>query len=299
MLRQVTLNVKHSNNALRVRREDLRESSPDTDPNDDDVQHRAELEAKLRESLAGAFSFDVFDEQTASSTVPSTTKPVTSTKAAEKKTDTVENNDTREEGADTEEPEEFEFRLFRSAPATKVVLPDADEDEIQGDGAMARRRPMSYYISPSLSVEQREAIAFAALSGEQVLERAKQRLWGMEMPWRVTHLGIAPKSLRTGTGAETLSGSTKKIGDGEDEKTRRKRPGKKRRIAARTREREAKRKAEAADKSKMTKEEHLREKKKRLNRLRKLKRRAKAKDGKGGDAADAADDADSSDGSGN
>lgn len=283
----------------RVRREDLRDSSPDLESSDDDLQNRAELEAKLRASLAGKFSFDFLETQPAPSATPAPAKASKPTKLRSAKSesddDTQESIDGSENHAKPEEEqkEEFEFRLFNSAPTTKVALPEADDGAPKGDGAMVRRRPLSYYISAPLTTEQKAQFDFAAVSGEQVLERAKQRSWGMEMPWRVTHIGLAPKNLRSGTSTQILAAPGNTLEAEEEEKAKRKRPGKKRRIAARTREREAKKKAEAADKSKVTKEEHLREKKKRLNRQRKLKRRAKAKDAKGGDG----EDGDSSDGS--
>lgn len=180
--------------------------------------------------------------------------------------------------------EEFAFRLFSStAPAAKVVIPDDDEGRPTGDGAMDKRRPISYYITPEPTPRQREEFASAAVSGEDVLERAKQRCWGMEMPWRVTHV-TAQEKLKGVQGAAAPN----RTGDDEHESARkRKRPGKKKRITLRSREREAKKKAEEADKSKMSKEEHLKDKKKRLNRAKQLRRRAKAKDAKaaGGTAA--------------
>lgn len=281
-----------------MRREDLRDSSPEFDSADDD-ERRTALEAKLRESFAKSFAIDALE-------APPVARPNGPKPAPLPKEDSDdEDSDTDEKKTKTQpvrpkepEEEEFEFRLFKSAaPPAKIVLVDESHDAPAPEGEMIRIRPLSYYIAEPLTAEEKEKIAFAAVSGEEVLRRSKQRWWGMEMPWKVTHIGTAIKSLRSGTSAETLSGQVERLAGpkGEEVKEKRKRPGKKRRIAARTKEREAKKKAEAADKSKMSKEEHLKEKKKRLNRLRKLKRRAKAQEGKDGDAA--ADDDGSDDGS--
>jgi hypothetical protein len=292
MARAVDLTFAH-----RVRREDLRDSSPESDSADED-ERRAVLEAKLRERFAKTFATDNLDAPPAAR-LAATPKPAPAPKQDSNEEDTeADEKETTKPAAKPQEPveEEFEFRLFKSAaPPAKIVLVEQNDDAPPPEGEMVRVRPLSYYIAEPLTAEEKEKIEFAALSGEEVLRRSTQRWWGMEMPWKVTHVSSAGKILRSETSRETMADQVERLtsADGEDGKIKRRRMGKKRRIAMRTKDREAKKKAEAEDKSKMTKEEHLKEKKKRLNRLRKLKRRAKAKEGKGGED----DGSDSGDGS--
>ncbi|WYZ38883.1 hypothetical protein EsH8_III_000797 [Colletotrichum jinshuiense] len=252
--------------AKRVRREDLEASSEDEAAGHGDQQD-AELLAKLHARMAGML--DLSSTQTA----PAATKGSAPT-----------TEDPSPEAKDADDgPEEFEFRLFTTTdPATKIALVDEDELAMQGDGDMLRKRPMSYYIAEAPTSEEKAEFAFAAVSGEDVLGRAQQRWWGMEMPWRVTRVTAgAPKK-----GAKP----TQEDGEEAGAAARRRRPGKKKRVALRMKERERKKKSEEQEKAKMGKEEALKEKKKRLNRLKKLRKRAKAKEGKKGeDGADGGD----------
>ncbi|KAF4876004.1 hypothetical protein CGCSCA1_v004657 [Colletotrichum siamense] len=261
--------------AKRVRRQDLQSDSEDEAPVRDDEQD-AELLAKLHARMAGMIDLGSLEQPA----------PTPKKNAADK---TTEDEDAAMGDAAVDEPaepEEFEFRLFSTAPATKIALVDEDERAMEGDGDMVRKRPLSYYVAEEASAAAREEFAAAAVSGEDVLERAKQRWWGMEMPWRVT----------------TIPGKTKKAerGGEDEEAARRRRPGKKKRIALRMKEREKKKKAEEAAQAKMGKEEALKEKKKRLNRAKKLRKRAKAKEAKaagggGGEADESEDSSDSGD----
>ncbi|EGS17221.1 uncharacterized protein CTHT_0065390 [Thermochaetoides thermophila DSM 1495] len=179
----------------------------------------------------------------------------------------------------------FSFRLFSSAPPQKVVLP-ADDDPAAGyTGPPIKPRPLSYYIRGELTPEQKAQIQHAAVSGRDVLTAARQRAWGLELPWRVTTIRVAVggtpgKAGTTSTSrgaAQTIAAVEEGEGDGQEKKKKKKcRPGKKTRIALR--KRDQKRRVEEA--KKLSKEEYLREKKKRLNREKKLKRRAKEKEKK-------------------
>ncbi|KAK1594886.1 uncharacterized protein LY79DRAFT_589028 [Colletotrichum navitas] len=243
----------------RVRREDLDDSS-EGEASGHDEQQDAELLAKLHARMAGMLDLSGIDQ------APAVTAADEDAVMAE-----GPGRDTQHDDA----PEEFEFRLFTTTdPATKIALVDEDERALLGDGAMLRGRPLSYYIAGEATPEARAEMAFAAVSGDEVLARARQRWWGMEMPWRVTRVpGAAGKASKTATAA----------GEEETAAARRRRPGKKKRVALRLRERERKKKDEEQERAKMSKEEALKEKKKRLNRLKKLRKRAKAKEGKKGD----------------
>lgn len=143
---------------------------------------------------------------------------------------------------------------------------------------MTRVRPLSYYLVTDLSPEKKQQYEMAAVSGEDVIERSKIRAWGLELPWRVQTIKVTRKAAgqRGGEAEEAVAHVE------DDQSVKRKRPGKKRRTAMRIKAR-AKAQAEEATKQKMAeKEEHTKDKKKRLNRLKKLRRRAKKKTEKGG-----------------
>lgn len=188
--------------------------------------------------------------------------------------------------------EEFEFRLFSapagstSAPAKVVLSASDDEDGPRGDGGFVQPvRPESYYLAGEATPEQQERYSWAAVTAEDLAAGAIKRAWGLERPWRVVRISLSskkPSSRTVGLVAGTATAS-----EDADDGPKRKRPGKKRRIAVRIKaraekeKREAeKAKREAEEKHRISKEEHLLEKKKRLNREKKLKRRAKEKEKK-------------------
>lgn len=203
--------------------------------------------------------------------------------------------------------EEFEFRLFstssKTAAPVKVVLAESDDEDADlGDGAfIVPERPTSYYLAKDPTTEQLETYRQMALAGNDILLGARKRAWGLERPWRVVRIGPSGKILAAAAIAAAATGKASEVKTTAtlpassamaDEKEKRKRPGKKRRIATRIKAKAEKEKREAAESQKLTKEEHLKEKKKRLNREKKLKRRAKEREqklaGKGQDGSQAA-----------
>ncbi|KAH7318634.1 hypothetical protein B0I35DRAFT_432564, partial [Stachybotrys elegans] len=187
------------------------------------------------------------------------------------------------EMADESEEEAYEFRLFDAAPVTKVVL---ESDELpKGEGGLVRPgRPLSYYMVTGTSAEQKEKYQIAAVTGDDVLARSQGRFWSCEFPWRVTTICVNKKA-----GGAVAQPS-------EDEASvKRKRPGKKRRIAIHTRERKKAAKVAAKAAQLAAKEDHIKDKKKRMNRAKKLRKRAKARElkaanGETGDGEDASGD---------
>ncbi|PHH58909.1 hypothetical protein CDD81_4164 [Ophiocordyceps australis] len=152
---------------------------------------------------------------------------------------------------------EFDFCLFRSA-APKVRL----EADAAGSGGLVRQR------RPVLAVSERERreYAAAAVSGDEVLQRSQWRCWGLEMPWRVVRIDeCKTRLLRAVSGVD---------------EAKRKRPGKKKRLVLRRRERARGQSRRAEEQSLLDKEQLVREKKKRLNQYKKLRRRAKEKEKK-------------------
>ncbi|KAH8908755.1 hypothetical protein BR93DRAFT_502596 [Coniochaeta sp. PMI_546] len=264
------------------RRDELYGSEPEGDEGftrQDDAATRA----KLNERLAQMFSLDVG---------PGTMTPGDIDE---------ELPDARVEGEDQDEPA-FEFRLFSTAgSAPKVVVNDDDD----GDGTILSSRPKSFHLKGDFTQEELEQFREAAVDYSDIVQGAQQRAWGLEVPWRVTKITV-----RSGPVTSSTSQKGGKSKPTIEELGKRKRPGKKRRIAFRIKEKERKQKEEerkakeeAAAKQRLTKEEHLREKKKRLNREKKLKRRQKEKEkkmaGKPGadDAGEAAGDDHTSSGS--
>jgi hypothetical protein len=249
----------------RVRRDEVFGSSSDGSDSDehrtDDAEERAKLDARLSSLLGLDLDLSALPPDPAPGQGPGA------------------------EHHEGDHDQEFEFRLFSgparaSAPA-KVVLDVSDDDEArEGGGAFVTpARPQSYYLAGEASPEQRQRYAYAAVTAEDIAAGARNRAWGLERPWRVVR--VTPSSSKPPSSkACSGHGATASSEESAEARPRRKRPGKKRRIAARTKARAEKTRREAEDKQRISKEEHLLEKKKRLNREKKLKRRAKEKEKK-------------------
>jgi hypothetical protein len=254
-----------------VRRDELFDSSHSNDSESGDEVMDSEMRTRLNEQIAkslGLAQIEPSDRQLASRAKPDLSR-------REDETDDNE-ADEGEQSAD-----EFEFQLFSNSAPTKVVL----EDDTFGDGALVRRRPESYYIVTGISQEQKMRYATAAVTGDQVLERAKGRSWGLELPWRVIHTTSTGRLYSPDKVSSSEGGS----------KGGKVRPGKKKRVAMRTKARAAEEKAKLASAKMAEKEEHIKDKKKRLNRAKKLRRRAKAREQKGGAGGEGAESGDSDD----
>ncbi|RFU78823.1 hypothetical protein TARUN_3390 [Trichoderma arundinaceum] len=265
--------------AKRVRREDLRSSD---ESSWSESEPDAELEARLNAQIAKSLGLDesAYRAPKPQNILPTPAKPQANVKRddeelssdADSEPDTPAENSPVNEGGEAED-ESYAFRLFSTAgPAPKVVLENNDRVE---EGKLIRGRPLSYYLVTDISPEQKQRYEMAAVSGEDVIARSQVRAWGLELPWRVTTIKATRKA-GPGEGARAIHVE-------DEQQVKRKRPGKKRRVAMRTKAR-AKAKEEEATKQKMAdKEEHIKEKKRRLNRLKKLRKRAKKKAEKGED----------------
>lgn len=184
----------------------------------------------------------------------------------------VDDDSTPIDEAGEVEDEGYAFRLFSTAgPAPKVVLEDYDKVV---EGKLLRGRPLSYYFATEVSPQKKREYEVAAVSGEDVLARSKVRHWGLELPWKVTSIKITRKARPGEVASHARSES-------EQQQAGRKRPGKKSRIAMRKKARAQAQAEEEAKKKMASKEEQIKEKKKRLNRLKKLRRRAQKKADKG------------------
>lgn len=177
--------------------------------------------------------------------------------------------------------EEFLFRLFSTAqPTQKVVL----EDDVgpQGEGVFVAPRPLSHYTVTNLTGKQREEYDFAAVSGDELLQRSQTPFWGLELPWKVTRITVTRKA---------RPGETSKEGKDVAKRTR---PNKKQRIVLRKRVRLNEEKEKVVAQKLVEKEEQIKDKKKRLNRLKKLRRKAKSKEQKQAGNAGSGDESEGS-----
>ncbi|UKZ57814.1 hypothetical protein TrVGV298_011675 [Trichoderma virens] len=263
--------------AKRVRREDLRASD---ESSWSESEADSELEARLNAQIARSLGIDesAFRAPKPQVPLPVPTKPQANgskeddglSSDSESEPKTPADDSTFNQGGEVED-EAYAFRLFSTAgPAPTVVLENYDRVV---EGKLLRGRPLSYYLVTDVSPEKKQQYEMVAVSGEDVLARSKVREWGLELPWRVTNIQVTRKA-RPGEGANLT-----RVDD--EQQAKRKKPGKKRRIAMRT-EARAKEQAEAAAKQKMAeKKEQVKEKKKRLNKLKKARRKAKRKAGKG------------------
>ncbi len=153
---------------------------------------------------------------------------------------------------------------------------------------MTRERDRRFYIAEPAAGERKQRFAVAALSGEEVLDLARRRAWGLEVPWRVKAIRVTsvPKSKADASSDPHLAlktGSSLQSGQGEvmisvdpGEKGKRK-PGKKRRIILRERQRKVVQREEAKKMERESREEAEREKRTRRNREKKVKRKMKEK----------------------
>lgn len=193
------------------------------------------------------------------------------------------------EGAEDAD-EGLEFQLF-AAPKTagdakhgpsgevhriRLRSPSLDPERV---GFIRPDRRREYYFATPLSANELES---AALSGEQILARARAPWPGMAYAWKV--LRVPASGVPRETRLDAFRGLT-----GDVEAKKRTRPGKKCRVKRRKRlvasraQREVERAAEEA------REVAEREKRTRRNREKKVKRKAKErakKDGVGGEAVE-------------
>ncbi|OAQ97281.1 hypothetical protein LLEC1_01736 [Akanthomyces lecanii] len=268
--------------AKRVRREDLSDPGDPGVNENDALGHDDALQARVNAQIAAALGLDDDDDDD---------EPL------EDDTDfyAQDTNATNVEKTGEHDTEQgYEFNLFSTASAggpagpAKVIVEDENED--LGDGAFVRRRPLSHYVASAPSAKEKEQYSYAAVSADDIVQRSTQPSWGMAMPWKVISISATRRTKPRNKSVEVLMENT-------DEAAKRKRPGKKQRILLRQREKTKVQAAQDAAKKEMEKEEHLKDKKKRLNRIKKLRRRAKDKEKKlaNGGEADAADVAGDSD----
>jgi hypothetical protein len=159
------------------------------------------------------------------------------------------------------------------AEPQKIVL-EVEEEELGEGGFVVRNRNPKYYFAEKAVGEQKWRFESAALSGEEVLDLSKRRAWGLEVPWRVRVLKSIEKLKGAGNGA-ALGDKVVAVEVGDE--TKRKRPGKKRRIIMRQRGGKREEIEERKRREKELKDETEREKRTRRNREKKVKKKMKEK----------------------
>jgi hypothetical protein len=251
-----------------VRRSDLytRSQSASPTPSEPDP----ELEAQFRARLASIYG------------PPSNRAPVFIPAAHDEPTDINGGCAASEEQVE----QEFEFRLFATTrdgkpgdeeggTTQKIILVDGDVDVGDG-GFVVRERNRRHYFAEHADGDRRRGFETMALSGEEVLSRARRRAWGLEVPWRVRTVKVAGKK-RGGEAGDTVIGV-----QGIERDPTKRRPGKKRRIILRERKKSREKLQEQKKAEKEKKEEAEREKRTRRNREKKVKRKMKEKAKKAG-----------------
>ncbi|KAK7427960.1 hypothetical protein QQZ08_005573 [Neonectria magnoliae] len=274
--------------AKRVRRADLNAWGDSAGSESNDEGYDVALQARLNAQIARSLGLDEsYGQARDLAATPSHLPGCQSDRVDADVEADVEADIEEEEDAGNEE---FAFRLFSSTrPSQKIVL--EEDTGPKGDGGLVRPRPLSHYMVTNLTPNQKHQYAFAAMSGDEVLARSKDRAWGLEVPWKVTKIAVTRKRK---PGESTCTA--------EDEMARKKkpRPGKKQRILLRKRAKTDENRKQAEAQKLLQKEEHSKDKKKRMNRLKKLRKRAKnkemklaAKDGGAGAGESGSDDDDS------
>ena len=161
-------------------------------------------------------------------------------------------------------------------PAPRVILESEAGPSIPG---APKPRDSSYYFA-SATQSQHKAFLASAVSGVEVLARSRTPWPGCHLPWRVQTLCIskaALKGLATSL-QDDLALAEIPLEDSIDVNRRRKaKPGKKRRIALRTKTRAAIATREAKMKEEDEKERAEKEKRTKRNREKKVKRKAREK----------------------
>ncbi|KEY69795.1 hypothetical protein S7711_03773 [Stachybotrys chartarum IBT 7711] len=253
--------------AKRVRRAELDASDQSVGDQSADEGYYEDLRARLNAQIAQNLVF-----ADPGSPLQGEAQGDGPTKVVKDMDDVASDADTVDKELEKADEEAYEFRLFgTSASVPKVILETDDQPEGEG-GFAVPKRPLSHYLAVDVPASRKREYAAAAVSADDVLAWSLRRSWALEQPWRVTSISATRKAAAAGTDTHA---------EDDEAGQRRKRPGKKRRIALRTKQRASEAKKEAKAKKALEKEEHIKDKKKRLNRAKKLRRRAKAKEKKG------------------
>lgn len=152
----------------------------------------------------------------------------------------------------------------------KILL--NDDADSTAEREILKRRDPRVWVARKAEGERLDEFKNAAITGEEVLRRRELRSWGLEVPWRVMVL----KSVGKAKGNANLPIGTA-ITEAESIESKRKRPGKKRRVLLRQRKKKIDELVERKRKETEAKEESEKEKRTRRNREKKVKKKMKEK----------------------
>ncbi|KAF2121266.1 hypothetical protein BDV96DRAFT_640662 [Lophiotrema nucula] len=184
---------------------------------------------------------------------------------------TPENDD---DAAHRSVDEEAELILFATNPSSepqshkiRLASPVAE----QGEPGFAVKKPRSYYFADEGDSEREAELKAAAIDGKTVLALAREPWPGCALPWKVKT--ITP----TGMKRSVTVGHSNVVVAIEESVHKRRRKGKKSRIAIRKKLQANEVKREANERLAKEKEEAEKEKRTRRNREKKLKQKARNK----------------------
>lgn len=186
---------------------------------------------------------------------------------------------------DEDDVEGFEFRLFAAPiqPAedvsgqslvapTKIILEDTD---IVGEGAFVKpdRNP-AYYFTGTVSDIRKKQFNLSAVSGDDVRKWLGVKYTAWEMPWKSQVIKLVGRKAAKGVVCPIAITDQVVV---SKESTKRKKPGKKKRIRSRQLHKKEQELKEMHDRKAVSKTEAEKEKRARLNRTKKLRKKAKEK----------------------
>lgn len=150
---------------------------------------------------------------------------------------------------------------------TKIRVQSPTVDDGPG-GLVNPERPREYYFRDSLSPEAKDRLELAAVSGEEVVGRSRTVWSGCLLPWRVTTI-FSTSKWASPASVQTI--------DQNDLPRKKRRKGKKTRLAIRKKATAARERLEKEQKSAADKELEEKIKRAKRNRDKKLKKRERDK----------------------
>ncbi|KAL8922409.1 MAG: hypothetical protein Q9172_003565 [Xanthocarpia lactea] len=171
--------------------------------------------------------------------------------------------------------EAYEFQLFSQIPTQSAVSTPQPPKiflrspslEVKEPGFIRSVRSHDFYFTGAVTSEDQKRMQDVAIEGQHVMRESKTTWPGFKLPWRVTTVTLPSH--------EQANAVTIPLDDAQSRK--RKRPGKKRRIAIRTKTQARKEREKVARLAEAEKAALMMEKRSKRNREKKLKRREKAR----------------------
>ncbi|KAI9669849.1 MAG: hypothetical protein M1817_004590 [Caeruleum heppii] len=191
----------------------------------------------------------------------------------------ADTDDTLSKPTEESELEAFDFRLFSKPlrhsrshdqepstwqPTSKIRIQSPQILE-NAPSFVEHQRPKGFYFTTGPSWAQKQEIAAAALTGEQIMALSGRKCPGLQLPWRSGVIKVAPSVSHSCAIPNAVSHRARATG--------RKRPGKKRRIATRVKVKTKLEQQQQALEEAAKRGAAEREKRTRRNREKKVKRK--------------------------